>query len=135
MEILKTFGIEPTLLIAQIVNFLIILFLLQKFAFKPILKMLNERKKTIAEGVKSAENARLALEEAIEKEKKLLKTAQQEAQVILADARKQSDEFIAGSREEAKKQVEQMLKEAKDKINQDSRELEKRLAVSAASLA
>jgi F-type H+-transporting ATPase subunit b len=135
MDMLKNFGVEPILLVAQIVNFLIIFWLLQKFAFKPILTILNDRKKTIAEGLKNSENARIALEKAVEEEKKLLKNAQKEAQGILSDARKQSDEMIAQSQEAAKKQVEQMFKDAKNKTEQESRETEKRLAVSAASLA
>ncbi|MDE2026123.1 MAG: F0F1 ATP synthase subunit B [Patescibacteria group bacterium] len=135
MDLIKNFGIQPTLLLAQVVNFLIILWLLQKFAFKPIMKMLGDRKKTIAEGIKNAEDARAALEKAVEEEKKVLKKAQTEAQIILADARKQADETIAASRDEAKVQVEHMLADAKSKMEQDSRETEKRLALSAAKLA
>lgn len=135
MDLIKNFGIQPTLLIAQVVNFLIILWLLQKFAFKPIMKMLSDRKKTITESMKNADDARKALEDAVEEEKKILKKAQTEAQTILADARKQADDTIAASRDEAKVQVEHMLADAKSKMEQDSRETEKRLALSAAKLA
>src|SRR5579859_1473231 len=135
MEILQSFGVQPVLLLAQIVNFLIILWLLKRFAYKPIFKMLSDRKKTIAEGLKNADDARRALEKAVEEEKKILKKAQSEAQVILADARKQSDETISASRNEAKIQVEHMLSDAKSKMEQDNREMEKRLALSAAKLA
>lgn len=135
MDLIKNFGIEPALLIAQIVNFLIILWLLQRYAFKPILKLLNDRKSAIAEGMRNAEDARVALEKAVEEEKKLLRKAQSDAQIILAEARKQSDETIAASREEAKVQVDRMLKEAREKMSQENREMEKRLALSAAQLA
>jgi len=52
MEILKEFGIQPTLLLAQIVNFLIILFVLKKFFYKPIIKVLDARKKRIEVSLK-----------------------------------------------------------------------------------
>ena len=55
MQIFESFGIQPTLLLAQIVNFLIILFLLQKFFYKPIFKMFEDRKKRIEESLKSAD--------------------------------------------------------------------------------
>jgi F-type H+-transporting ATPase subunit b len=44
-------GIDPKLLLAQLVNFTIIMLLLKKFLYKPILDMLEKRKKEIAEGV------------------------------------------------------------------------------------
>lgn len=135
MEILQSFGVEPVLLAAQIVNFLIILWLLKRYAYKPIFKMLNDRKKTIAEGLKNAEEAQKTMEKSLEEEKKVLKKAQEQAQVILADARKQSDETIAASREEAKVQVEHMISDAKGRMEQEKREMEKRLALSAAKLA
>jgi len=135
MDILKNFGVEPVLLAAQIINFLIIFWLIKKFAFTPILKILNDRKKTITDGVKNAEEARAALEKAVEEEKKILKKAQQEAQVILAEARRQSDETIAASRDEAKVQVERMMKDAHEKMSLEQRDMEKKLALNAAKLA
>ena len=72
MEILKNFGIQPTLLLAQIVNFTIILFVLKKFFYKPITKVLEERKRRIEESLKNAD----------EIEAKLQKTAEKTAQIL-----------------------------------------------------
>lgn len=47
---MEQLGIEPQLLLAQLVNFLIILFVLSKLLYKPILGMIEKRKKEIAEG-------------------------------------------------------------------------------------
>ena len=55
MEIIKNFGIDPLLLIAQIVNFLIIFYILKRFALKPILDILKKRENTIKEGLREAE--------------------------------------------------------------------------------
>ena len=72
MEFLKEFGIQPTLLIAQIVNFLIILFILKKFFYKPIIKLLDDRKKKIEESLKNAELI----------EERLKQTEEKSAQII-----------------------------------------------------
>ena len=51
MEFLKDFGVNPILLLAQIVNFTVLLILLKKFFYKPILKVLEERKHKIETSV------------------------------------------------------------------------------------
>ncbi len=135
MNILQEFGVNPLLLAAQIVNFLIILYLLKRFAYKPIFKMLNDRKKTIAEGIKNAEEAAKALEKATEEEKKVLRKAQEEAQRILSDAKNQADATMSEARDTARKQVEQMLDDARAKIAEDTKAMEKQLAVSTAAMA
>ena len=56
-ELIKTFHIELNLLVAQIVNFSIVLFVLYRFAYAPILKTLNSRTGKIEKGLKDAESA------------------------------------------------------------------------------
>jgi len=135
MEIIKNFGVNPVLLGAQIINFLILLYLLKRFAYKPIFKMLDDRKKTIAEGIKNAQLATKTLEKAGEEERKILKGAQEEAQKILLDAKNQADALILESRDKTRVQVDQMISDARAKIAEDAREMEKRLAISTAAMA
>ncbi len=85
-------GIEPTLLVAQVVNFLIILALLNKLLYKPILAMLEKRKKEIADGVKTAEDMKIQEERMQEKHEKVLMKAREEALSIIEDAKKQGKE-------------------------------------------
>src|SRR5216117_3381702 len=94
-QLINNFGINTYLLIAQIVNFLIILYLLKRFAYKPIMELLEKRRKTIEEGEKNAAKAEKALQEATEKEKEILRKAQNESKKILSDANKQSSDTIA----------------------------------------
>ena len=75
MEILKNLGFDPVMLAAQIVNFLIILYLLKRFLYKPILEMLKKREDSIKEGLKQAEEARITLEKTLQEEKKILSKA------------------------------------------------------------
>lgn len=135
MELLKTFGIEPILLAAQIVNFLIILWLLKKFAYKPIFEVLEKRKKLIAEGVKNAESSSKTLEKALEEEKAILKKAQTEAQGILSDAQKQATDLLSDAESTAKVRVEKILEDAKREIERQTEETEKRLAAHTAQIA
>jgi F-type H+-transporting ATPase subunit b len=127
MEIINNFGIEPMLLAAQIVNFLIILFILKKFLYKPVLEMLKKREDTIKEGIKQAEDSKLALENALEEEKKILKKAQDQAKKILEDAKNQSGAVAKDIEENARIQSEKILEDAKKQIDQDTKEAEKRL--------
>ena len=82
MEILNNFGFEPILFFAQIVNFLIIYLVLKKFLYKPLLKVLNDRKHKIEEGLKSAEESNRLLKETIDKEQEILKNAQLDAKKV-----------------------------------------------------
>ncbi len=128
MEILENFGFDPIMLVAQIVNFLIILFLLKKFLYKPILDTLNKRKADIEKGIKSAEEGRLTLEKALEEEKKILQKAQLQSKKIIDDAANQAILISSGIEENSKKQAEKILQDAKAQILQEAREAEKRLS-------
>jgi len=98
-------GIEPKLLVAQIVNFLIIVFVLSKLLYKPILNMLAKRKKEIEEGLKLTEKMREEEEKFQQKKQKMLETTRGEAAAILEEARKQAKEeekeIIAAAHKEA----------------------------------
>lgn len=98
-------GIQPTQLFAQVVNFAIIVVLLQKLLYKPILDMIAKRKKEIAEGLAITERMRL--------EEEKLKTQQEKA---MAKAREQAAVYI----EDAKKQAKDVEKELVDKAHAEA---------------
>lgn len=135
MELIKEFGINPILLAAQVVNFLIVLYILKRLLYKPILQALKNREQTIKEGLKQAEEARLLLEKTAEKERKVLKEAQASARIILDDTKKQRDEILRLAEDSAKKQAEQIIKEARQQITFEARETEKRLTAHVTRLA
>ena len=62
MEIINNFGLDPLLLGAQIVNFLIIFFILKRFAYKPVLDILKKREDSIKEGLRQAEEGKKILD-------------------------------------------------------------------------
>lgn len=135
MEILRNFGFDPVMLAAQIVNFLIILYLLKRFLYKPIFDMLKKRVDTIKEGLKQAEESRLTLEKTLEEEKKILAKAQDTAREIIGDAKLQAMETTREIEENVKLQTEKMLLEARVQINQEAQETERKLSEKVSILA
>lgn len=134
-QILNQFGVQPILLVAQIVNFLIVLYLLKRFALKPILQVIKDRQKTIADSLKNAEQAQKALENATEKEKEILQKAQAEAKQTLSDARMQAADIAKTAEDNTREQVERMISDAHKKIEKQTEDAEKALASKVTSLA
>jgi F-type H+-transporting ATPase subunit b len=91
----EEFGFHWQLFISQIISFAIVCFLLQRFAYKPILKVLEERRQRIAEGLANAD-----------KMKTELANAQSRAQEILAQASAQGNKMIEEARQSAAKVLE-----------------------------
>src|SRR3989344_3238006 len=104
MEILKGFGFEPILFVAQIVNFLLLFIVFKKFLYKPILNILNEREKKIKEGMEDAENARILFEQAQREKESLLKKTAAETEKMLSATQKSALELKESMVQEAKKQ-------------------------------
>lgn len=134
MEILHNFGFDPKLFAAQIVNFLLILFVMRRFFYKPLLDMLKKRQNLIQDGVTKAKEAQLLFEKTAEKEKIILKKAQEEARKMITEVKEQRDEMLKTAEIDAKKQAEVILKEAQEHIMYEAKETERRLATHIAEL-
>lgn len=122
-ELIKTFHIDGTLILAQLVNFGIVLFVLKKFAYGPVLKMMQERTEKIEKGMADAESAGKKILEITEKEKEVLIEARKQAQEIVAKAeeiaKKNKEEIIT----EAKTQSEKILSDSAKKIEQEKNQM------------
>lgn len=114
---MEKLGIESNLLIAQIVNFLIIVFVLNRLLYKPILKMLEDRKKKIRDGLEYTETMRKESEAMELKKKALIEKAQKEIQLMI-------DEAKITAKEEYKRIIEEAQKEADAIIMKGKRETE-----------
>ncbi|MCX8112211.1 MAG: F0F1 ATP synthase subunit B [Bacteroidia bacterium] len=100
------------------VIFFIFLWLLSKYAWKPLLAALDAREKRIAEALTAAEKARAEVEFLRAQQEKLQMEASQERERILAQAQKMRDEIIENARAEARKQAEGILWAAQQQIQQ-----------------
>lgn len=115
----EALGLNLPQLIAQVVNFFILLFILRLVAYKPILKMLDERKQKIAEGLNAAEIARAEAASAQANIQAQLDTARKEGQEIVANAQGIATRIQADAREQSSKDRDLALERARVEIQQE----------------
>src|SRR5579859_1381471 len=128
MEIIKNFGLDPYLTIAQIVNFLVILYVLKRFLYPPLFNALKKRQNLVKQTVLNAEEGKQALEKAHLEEKAIIKKAKETADTIIKDAKDQALRVIGQAEAGAKKITETMLQEAKLQIIHETKEAEIQLS-------
>jgi F-type H+-transporting ATPase subunit b len=103
----ETFGFQKQLFISQVISFCVIAFLLHRFAYKPILNVLEERRQRIAEGIANAD-----------KIKAELANAQAKAQEVVVQAGAQATKIIEEARAVGAKEVEKASQQAIATANQ-----------------
>ena len=134
-EIIITFGIDLRLLIIQGINFGILLFLLWRFLYKPVLRMLDERQKVIAEGVENAKQVEKE-REGIESERaEVLKKATAEGESLMLSARERAKEDELSMTKAAEAKSNQILKDAELRAEELTREAQAENKKEAARLA
>ena len=111
-ELFSQLGIEPKLLLAQGVNFAILLFVLTKFVYKPLMKMVEERRSKIELGVKGGEMAEGIIKKAEEEKRGIIKVADTQAVAIISDAEKNAQKRAQDIGLQADKKAQQALREA-----------------------
>lgn len=128
-------GIEPSLLLAQIINFAIVVAVLTKLLYTPILTMLAKRRKEIEEGVHLTAKAREEEEKLKEKQQKMLVLTRKEAQDILEEARKQAKLEEREILDAAHKEAELILQKGKADVLLARSDMEKKLQAESVELA
>ena len=114
-EILKSFGIEPQFLLIQIIGFTILVFILAKFAFGPIYKMLEARQGKIRGDLDEAaarRNEMVALQHEYEERlAKIEEEARDKIQAAVKEAQAARDEILVKAREESTRIVQRSQQE------------------------
>ncbi len=123
MELLSNLGINGKLLLAQIVNFFVLLWVLKRFAYKPVLEALEERRDKIEKGLADAEKSQKKLIEIEEKEKKILAKARSEAQKIVEQAEQQAKKNQEEILKDANRRVEKSVEDANKKIEEEKNKM------------
>jgi F-type H+-transporting ATPase subunit b len=113
-------GLDPLLLLWQALAFGLLVFLLYRFAYKPILNMLDQRAERIRESIAQAEQIKRDLAEAQRRGEEEMARARRDAQELLQNARTASERTIAAARDEAQHQREKMLEEARAQITNET---------------
>lgn len=134
MEIVKNFGLDPIIFGAQIINFLIVFYLLKRFLYKPILEILRKRENEIKEGLKQAEEGRQLFEKTVEKEKEILRRAREDSRKMIDEAKNQAILISQKIEDDSKKHAERIIESAREQIGIETKETEKRLTVKVSEL-
>lgn len=123
MKIFEAFGLDIKILAAQLVNFGILLFLLWKFGYKPMFKLLEDRRNKIDAGLENAALAETKLKEIGEEEKRVMIEAKKEAAKILDEARAMAEESRKKNIEKTKEEIGQLINQEKENMRQDKAEM------------
>src|SRR5437868_2735474 len=113
-EIFHTFGLEWPKFLAQLILFIIVYFVLKKFAFGPIIAMLEERRKNIEQGQLNAQKIRQQLAEAEKRHAEILAEANAQAQRLIDQARESAGTVADRKMQEAVASAEQIIAKARE---------------------
>ncbi|MEJ0089608.1 MAG: F0F1 ATP synthase subunit B [Limisphaerales bacterium] len=116
---MESLGIHWVKLIAQTINFAIVLFVLWKFAYKPIFTMLETRRQKIAEGVANADKIKAELAATEAARQKILADAGQQANKLIEDARAAAARIGETETQKAIAAAEQIVVKAREAAAQD----------------
>ena len=113
----ETFGLNWWLFLSQCISFAIVCFLLHKFAYRPILNILEERRQRIAEGLANADRIKVQLAEAQKTSNEILAKANAEAQKMIDDARTAAKTLGEKQAQQAIAEAEQIVAKARSAAN------------------
>jgi F-type H+-transporting ATPase subunit b len=116
---MKELGVDWAILITQIVTFIILLVLLRLFAYKPIMRMMDERSKRVRESMDQAESVKQASLHAEDQVKKQLEEASREGQERLTRAVKAGEDVKQKAQADAHKEAEALIERARSEIRQE----------------
>lgn len=114
--------VNPGLIIWTVVTFAVLLFVLKKVAWKPILNSLNEREKFIKDSLEKAEIAQKEAEKLIQDNRASMLKAEEEAQKIIAQGRDYAEKLKAQLLEESKTEAKKLVDNAKAEIERKNQE-------------
>lgn len=133
-EVLYNIGFDWQVALANLVNFLIIFWVLKKWVFGPVGALMDKRQETIEQGVSQAHDAKEQLANAQQASEDLVKQSKQDANQIIAEAQEKADAVVAGASEKADAKAQGIIDDAHVKIDQDRKNMEKDLFAKTASL-
>ena len=122
-DMVNNFGINWKILLVQGLNFAVLMALLYKFAFKPVLSTIEERQNKISSGLKYAEKMEKKLDEAELKQTEMLHEASLRSQEIIQEARDQAKALLDKETQAATTKVEQMLEKGRLATEQERQKI------------
>ncbi|HET7129998.1 MAG TPA: F0F1 ATP synthase subunit B [Gaiellaceae bacterium] len=110
--------VRPGLMIWTIICFLVVLFVLKRYAFGPIQQMIDTRRERIEQAIAEADNAREEARRLLEEHRKLIGQAKSESEEILSEARRLADAQRDRVKQETEEDRQRRLEETRRQIDQ-----------------
>jgi len=133
-KIFTDFGVQPVLIAAQIVNFLVLLLILKRFLYRPLLKVIEERQKVVSNSLSNADKIEKRLQSIEDESTQKLLVVSKEAQKIIDAASSTADEIITQAHQKAQVDIETMLEKAKQNLSQERKKMEQEMRENLAEL-
>lgn len=132
---MEQLGVEPIQLITQIFNFAIMVFLLTKFLYKPILRALEDRKKKIAEGLAYTQKMQEEMEKTEKKKEEILNKAKDEARKIVEEGKAAGKQLEAEIIKKAHAEAGAILSKGREELVMEKEQMERELRIQTVEIA
>ena len=119
MDILNSLGINLGAVLWHAINFLILLFVVQRFLYQPVVRMLDERSARIRDSLAQAERVKAETAQLEEQSRSILDDARREGQQILAQANRTAEQIMGEARRQAQSEGERLIERARAEIEQE----------------
>ncbi|MBI4027985.1 MAG: F0F1 ATP synthase subunit B [Verrucomicrobia bacterium] len=113
-QVLASFGVNWSAFLASLINFTILLIILHRFAYKPLLQVLDDRRRKIADSLKQAEQIKEELAKTQAAREEVLRRANDAAQKMIDEARQAAEKFRDQKLNEALQAAQETLRKAQD---------------------
>lgn len=132
---MESLGVNGWAILLHTINFLILLFLLQRFLYKPIMQMLDQRAAAIRESVEAAERARAESARADQERLEALREARRQAEEIVTRAQQEADRVRAERLQQAQEEAQRIIGRAEQEATAERQQLMAELRAQVADLA
>jgi F-type H+-transporting ATPase subunit b len=122
MGLFEALGLDIRILLAQFINFAVLIFVLYRFLYTPLFSMMEKRKKTIEEGIRRAKEADQILEKAEKEAETIVLEARREAKGIIADAHATAKQSGETELSRVKEQATEIMNRAKKESENERQE-------------
>lgn len=132
---MEQLGIQPVQLLMQIINFGILVFLLNKFLYAPIVRMLDERKRKIEEGLASTKSMEIEAQKTEKNRQEIIEKARIEGKHVIEEAKKAAKRVEEELVKKAKQEAAAVVAKGHEDIEAESKRLKEQLQKESVELA
>jgi F-type H+-transporting ATPase subunit b len=132
---MEALGLNPGSILIHALNFIILLFVLQRFLYKPVVGMLDDRARKIRESVEAADRARAESTRADQQRAEVLGQARAQAEEIVTRAMQEADRIRSDARHSAQEEAQRIISRAEQEATAERQQAMQELRTQVADLA